>query len=56
MILFFQVNVKMSSTKCGLCLKDYEVITPASGIPFIRCLDWKLCPFFCHEDNVHGYQ
>ncbi|KAJ7384875.1 hypothetical protein OS493_019555 [Desmophyllum pertusum] len=46
----------MSYSKCGLCLKDLEVINPASGIPYIRCVDWKLCPFFCREDSIHGYQ
>ena len=56
MILFFQVNAKMSYSKCGLCLKDLEVIRPASGIPYIRCVDWKLCPFFCREEDVHAYQ
>ena len=46
----------MSYSKCGLCLKDLEVIKPASGLPYIRCVDWKLCPFFCREDDVYGYQ
>ena len=46
----------MSYSKCGLCLKDLEVIRPASGIPYIRCVDWKLCPFFCREDSIHSYQ
>ena len=46
----------MSYSKCGLCLKDLEVIKPASGIPYIRCVDWKLCPFFCREDSIHSYQ
>ena len=40
----------MSYSKCGLCLKDLEVIRPASGIPYIRC------PFFCREDSIHSYQ
>ena len=46
----------MSYSKCGLCLQDLEVIKPSSGIPYIRCLNWRECPFFCREDNVHGYQ
>lgn len=46
----------MSYSKCGLCLKDLEVIKPASGISYIRCVDWKLCPFFCREDSIHSYQ
>ena len=46
----------MSYSKCGLCLKDLEVIKPASGIPYIRCVDWKLCPFFCQKDDIHAYQ
>lgn len=46
----------MSYSKCGLCLKDLEVIRPALGIPYIRCVDWKLCPFFCCEDSINGYQ
>ena len=51
-----RVSFKMSYSKCGLCLKDLEVIRPASGIPYIRCVDWKLCPFFCREDSTHSYQ
>ena len=46
----------MSYSKCGLCLKDLEVIKRASGIPYIRCVDWKLCPFCCHKDDIHAYQ
>ena len=40
------VSFTISYSKCGLCLKDLEVIRPASGLPYIRCVDWKLCPFF----------
>ena len=47
---------KMSYSMCGLCLKDLEVIKPASGISYIRCVDWKLCPFFYREDDIHAYQ
>ena len=50
------VSFKLSYSKCGLCLKDLEVIRPASGIPYIRCVDWKLCPFFCHADSIHTFQ
>ena len=46
----------MNYSKCGLCLKDLEVIRPTSGIPYIRCVDWKLCPFFCHKNSIHSYQ
>ena len=45
----------MSYSKCGLCLQDLEVIKPASGIPHLRCLNWRECPF-CREDNFCGYQ
>ena len=51
-----QVSFKMCDARCGLCLKDLEVIKPASGIPYIRCVDWKLCPFFCQKDDIHAYQ
>ena len=54
--LHFHVSFKMSNSKCGLCLKDLEVIKPASGIPYIRCVDWKLCPFFCRENSIDSYQ
>ena len=50
------MTFKMSYSKCGLCLQDLEVIKPASGIPYIRCLNWKECPFFCAEESIHGYQ
>ena len=53
---FSRVRFKMSYSKCGLCLKDLEVIRPALGIPNIRCVDWKFCPFFCREDSIHSYQ
>ena len=46
----------MSYSKCGLCLQALEVIKPSSGIPYIRCLNWKECPFFGSEENIHGYQ
>ena len=46
----------MSYLKCGLCLKYLEVLRSASGIPYIRCVDWKLCPFFYREDSIHSYQ
>ena len=46
----------MSYSKCGLCLQDLQVIRPACGISYIRCLNWKEFPFFCPEDSVHGYQ
>ncbi|KAL9966535.1 hypothetical protein ACROYT_G024623 [Oculina patagonica] len=46
----------MSYSKCGLCLKNLEVINPTTGIRYIRCEDWKQCPFFCREDSVHEYQ
>ena len=46
----------MSYTKCGLCLQNLEVIKPASGVPYLRCVKWKECPFFCPEETVHGYQ
>ena len=46
----------MSYSKCGLCLQDLEVIKPASGIAYIRCSNWKECPFFCPEESIHGYQ
>ena len=36
----------MSYAMCELCLKDLEVITPASGVRYVRCSDWKLCAFF----------
>ena len=54
--MYSRVSSKMSYSKCGLCLKDLEVIRPASGIPYIRCVDWKFCPFFCREDSIHSYQ
>ena len=50
------ISLKMSYSKCGLCLQDLEVIKPASGIRYIRCLNWKECPFFCPEENINGYQ
>ena len=50
------ITLKMSYSKCGLCLQDLEVIKPASGIRYIRCLNWKECPFFCPEENINGYQ
>ena len=46
----------MSYSKCGLCLQDLEVIKPASGIRYIRRLNWKECPFFCPKENINGYQ
>ena len=46
----------MSYSKCGLCLQDLEVIKPASGIAYIRCSNWKECPFFCPEESIHVYQ
>ena len=46
----------MSYSKCGLCLQDLEVIKLASGIPYLRCLNWRGCFFFCREDNVYGYR
>ena len=33
-------------TKCELCLKDLEVITPASATRYVRYSDWKRCAFF----------
>ena len=54
--LHSHVSFKMSYSKCRLRLKDLEVMRPASGIPYIRCVDWKLCPFFCREDSIHSYQ
>ena len=50
------ITLKMSYWKCGLCLQDLEVIKPASGIRYIRCLNWKECPFFYPEENINGYQ
>ena len=50
------ITLKMSYSKCGLCLQDLEVIKPASGIRYIRCLNLKECPFFCPEENINGYQ
>ena len=41
-------------TKCELCLKDLEVITPASAIRYVRYSDWKRCAFF-RENSIHGY-
>ena len=29
---------------------------PPSGIAYIRCSNWKECPFFCPEESIHGYQ
>ena len=46
-MLITHITLKMSYSKCGLCLQDLEVIKPASGIRYIRCLNWKECPFFC---------
>ena len=46
----------MSYSKCGLCHQNLEVIKSASGSAYIRCLNWKECPFFCPEENIHGYQ
>ena len=54
--MHFDVSFTMSYSKCGLYLKDLEVIRPASDIPYIRCADWKLCPFFYREDSIHSYQ
>ena len=34
----------------------YLLKTHASGTPYIRCVDWKFCPFFCREDSIHSYQ
>ena len=34
----------------------YLLQTHVSGIPYIQCVDWKLCPFFCREDSIHSYQ
>ena len=45
----------MSYSKCGVCLRDLEVITPASGVRYVCCLDWRQCPFFCREDTIPGY-
>ena len=45
----------MSYTKRGLCLRNLEVIKPASGGPTCVVLSGK-CPFFCPEETVHGYQ
>ena len=41
-------------TKCELCLKDLEVITPASATRYVRYSDWKRCAFF-RENSIHGY-
>ena len=49
------ITLKMRYSKCGLCLQDLEVIKPASGIRYIRCLNCT-CPFFCPEENINGYQ
>ena len=49
------ITLKMSYSKCGLCLQDLQVIKPASGIRYIRCLNCT-CPFFCPEENINGYQ
>ena len=46
MILFFQVNVKISYSKCGLCPKDLEVIRPASGIPTFGVWTGSCVPSF----------
>ena len=46
----------MSYTKCILCLQKLEVIKPASGVPYLLCVKWKECPFFCPEETVHRYQ
>ena len=46
----------MAYSKCGLCLQDLEVVKPASGIPYIRSVNWKECPFFCPEESINGYQ
>ena len=54
--MYSRVSFKMRYSKCGLCLKDLEVIRLASGISYIRCVDWKFCPFFCREDSIHSYQ
>ena len=35
------ITLKMSYSKCGLCLQNLEVIKPASGIRYICCLNWK---------------
>jgi len=24
-------------------------------MPYLRCVKWKECPFFCPEETVHGY-
>ena len=52
----FQVTFKMCYSKCGLCHQNLEVIKSASGIAYIRCSNWKECPFWpnqrtneCHD-------
>ena len=50
------ITLKMSYSKCGLCLQDLEDIKLASRTRYIRCLNWKECPFFCPEENINGYQ
>ena len=46
----------MSYSKCGLCLQDLKYSNLQLGLSNFRCLNWKECPFFCPEDNVHGYR
>ena len=33
-----------------------EVLKPASGVAYLRSVNWKDCPFVCPEESVHGYQ
>ena len=49
------ITLKMTYSKCGLCLQYLEVIKPASGIRYIRCFNWKECVFLCPEENINGY-
>ena len=46
----------MCYSKCGLCHQNLEAIKSASGLAYIRCLNWKECPSFYPEENIHGYQ
>ena len=33
-----------------------EVLKPASGVAYLRPVNWKDCPFVCPEESVHGYR
>lgn len=33
-----------------------EVLKPASGVTYLRSVNWKDCPFVCPEESVRGYQ